>query len=293
MTFARAHHQSRLFRSLLISTLVLGLGAGTSLAAPFSTPGYLQLSLQGQLSDGGLPVTTSTNVTIRLYDAPTVGVLVYSEPQTLIPDENGVFETRVGNTGALYSKDFAKSMWAEIQIDGQPDPLLPRIALRAAPSAHFAHQAFMPHHRVAFHARQTASQTGIDSGVQTPILFQTDTISPAFDLTGNFNTTTGAFTAPVDGVYFFEAGVTIQTSAGFIIKFLVNDGVVDQATCGGPVTSSLLLTGRNSTHLDLVAGNTVKVAIEHYEGAVRSTVIDRTSFSGHLVFPTGTPPGDS
>lgn len=79
---------------------------------------------QGKITDkAGAPLTGSYNVTFRLYNAETGGLLKWSETQTGIPVNNGIFTVLLGNVTSL-NLPFDEAYWLSIEVnsDGEMAP---------------------------------------------------------------------------------------------------------------------------------------------------------------------------
>jgi hypothetical protein len=82
----------------LLATALLAL-AGSAPAAPPPAPS--EMPYQGVLLDAaGAPRTGSVDLTIRIFDAPTAGTLVYEQTFAAVPLSKGVFSVKLGPTGA-------------------------------------------------------------------------------------------------------------------------------------------------------------------------------------------------
>ena len=73
----------------------------------------------------------------------------------------------------------------------------------------------------SFHAKRTADQTGYNAETsgQAVILYNTT----VHDTNSDFDTSTGKFTAPVDGVYYFQAAATLLGNDMAQAWFVVNN----------------------------------------------------------------------
>lgn len=95
---------SRRFRSVLRAATrgtacALVLTAGAALAAPPSLPG--QHGYQGVLlDDQGVPRTGNVDLTLRVYDSPTGGTLLYKQIFLGVPLDSGVFTVTLGPAGS-------------------------------------------------------------------------------------------------------------------------------------------------------------------------------------------------
>ena len=85
-------------RTLVVTALLLAL-APAAPAAPPEVPA--QISYQGVLLDTlGEPRTGNVDLTLRIWDAPTGGTLVYKQVFPSVALAAGVFTVRLGPTGA-------------------------------------------------------------------------------------------------------------------------------------------------------------------------------------------------
>ena len=127
--------------STRISTLTLAIALG-GLVGPGAAPAEaapLGVTYQGQLYDGGAPVTSSTDVTWWIYDTDTGGSPV-SPPAgvdvSVDPDDAGRFSMLVSADNATFD---GRELWLELKVNGQL--LSPRQPIRLTPYAAFAFNA--------------------------------------------------------------------------------------------------------------------------------------------------------
>jgi hypothetical protein len=96
---SRRQPSSPLQSALRGAACLLVLAAGAAVAAPPALPG--QHSYQGVLlDDQGLPRTGNVDLTLRVYDAPSGGTLLYKQVFLGVPLDAGVFTVSLGPTGA-------------------------------------------------------------------------------------------------------------------------------------------------------------------------------------------------
>ncbi len=118
----------RLSKSLLFFSLLF--------AAALPAHALLEtFNFQGRLVDGdGIPITAPTSVVFTLWGAATGGTALFTETQTVTPDENGVYSVLLGSVNqALGTIDFSDDKWLQVAIEGQV--ISPRYPLSSAPSA--------------------------------------------------------------------------------------------------------------------------------------------------------------
>ena len=124
-----------------------------------------------------------------------------------------------------------------------------------------------------------SSSTSLVDTTDTKILFQTEN----YDYNSNFASST--YTAPVAGVYHFDAsfllGVTVSPVLGYC-KLYVNGSEVARGSGNSPITGTSFSV---STDVLLSANNTVNVYGYQDTAGDEGTVIGSfaTYFSGHLV----------
>ena len=92
------------------------------------------MSYQGLLSDAaGIVITGSRSITFKLYDMASGGTALWTETQSSVSVDRGVFSVILGKTAPL-NLAFDNSYWVGIAVDGGAE-LLPRTELTAAPYA--------------------------------------------------------------------------------------------------------------------------------------------------------------
>jgi len=122
--------QASLFGLVLISLFFAGCGV----LAP-------QFSYQGRLTDAsGNPLNGQYTFVYSLYNDDTAGDLVYTETESNVTVENGLFSSVIGpnNIAAgLEPEDLAQPLWLEVQVSNGTitETLSPRQRLYGAPYA--------------------------------------------------------------------------------------------------------------------------------------------------------------
>lgn len=115
--------------TIIISTLAIlsyrQFGSEARLTAAFPTTPVTpnrQLSFQGRLENAsGTPITSSTNLTFKLFDASSGGTELYSSGVcSITPDSDGVFSTQIGGTcgSGIASSVFTENadVWLEVTV---------------------------------------------------------------------------------------------------------------------------------------------------------------------------------
>lgn len=117
----------------LLLFLVLSFAPGLVLAQ-FSGA-YEGMSFQGYLTDDSdNPINAATDITIRLFDAPTGGTQIWERAYTSVPVGNGVFHlTLVNGTPDLGTVAFDSPRWLQIEVESEV--VGPRTELTSAPFA--------------------------------------------------------------------------------------------------------------------------------------------------------------
>jgi hypothetical protein len=91
------------------------------------------MNYQGYLTDTlGIPIDDSLDMTFKIYDAATSGNELWSETQTNVPIERGVFSVILGETISIPDSVFSDftSTWLELTLEG-PQTLTPRTRITA------------------------------------------------------------------------------------------------------------------------------------------------------------------
>ena len=142
---------------------------------------------------------------------------------------------------------------------------------------------------------QPAFCAALTSNVYITALTTFITLAPwteRFDLGGDFNATTGIFTAPVTGKYQFNANVDLRTvlitSTYYWIRIRTSNGEYGNLMAPRYAANLVYRGCPVSALTDLVAGQQAWVAIYQYSGATSTTYAAGTgntyytSFSGFL-----------
>lgn len=136
----------------------------------------------------------------------------------------------------------------------------------------------------AFAAKDVGDIAHVVSNANNTVPFTVE----EYDLSNNYNTTTGEFTAAITGIYHFDASIVWNTSApagAYFIQLqkdgslIVTDNVILTSTSTNYLTTSV------STDIKLSVGNKVKVTA-YQTSAGNHTILANTEyarFSGHLV----------
>lgn len=119
--------------ALAVALLLTAGNAGAAAPQIFTYSGFL--------TDGaGNPVTASSTLEIKFYDALTAGNLLGSETVGVLPNADGYFSVIVGTgyvpgTVASFDALFASQTWMAIRFQGDAADMDPRIPLTSVPSA--------------------------------------------------------------------------------------------------------------------------------------------------------------
>ena len=128
--------------------------------------------------------------------------------------------------------------------------------------------------------RNSALTTGTSNAA---IVYDTE----VFDTNSNFDTTTGRYTAPVDGYYFFSAGAIVNHGSDLMYMGFYRNGTEHKRFKEIPVTVSGNNTNSGSALIYLTAGQYVDV--RYNSNANRNFVVGNqayTWFSGFLISRT-------
>ncbi len=120
------------------------------------------MSYQGRLVEGGVPVTGLRSMTFSLYNASSVGTLIWNETQS-VTVTNGLFQVALGSVVPFNETvlgQMSQNLWLEINVAGT---ILPRQQLMGAPYA----LSLAPGATVAGSTAQTLAVGNTGSGVGT------------------------------------------------------------------------------------------------------------------------------
>lgn len=109
-----------------------------------------------------------------------------------------------------------------------------------------------------------------------------------YDISNNYNTTTGEFTAPVNGIYHFDAFVLWNTGSGaggYNLQILKNGSIVGLDVKLITATTTNFMSNSVSVDFQLSAGSKVRVDANQTSGVIQyiSSNTEYSRFSGHLV----------
>ncbi|MCC5877319.1 MAG: hypothetical protein JJU11_13940 [Candidatus Sumerlaeia bacterium] len=235
-------------RLFLATLLLLGLPAGFTIASA-QTSISTAFSYQGSLMDEGIPANGTYDFSFALFDAvedgDRIGSTLTVNGQSVV---HGLFTTSLDFGAGVFGED---ARWLEISVarDGEALTLLiPRREIEAAPQARFALEASVAQTAsIADTAGDAATLNGLTAAeiarpqvsfkayhtgigvLYEPPLFEYATI--VFDGVdhndGNhYDSTTGKFTAPADGVYLFSVNIERLIDWYFFTCLMVNETVV-------------------------------------------------------------------
>ncbi|MEM1115740.1 MAG: hypothetical protein AAGJ11_04505, partial [Bacteroidota bacterium] len=201
-----------------------------------------EIPFQGVLQDGGAPVTTSTSVTFRLFEAASGGSAVWTQTQTVTPDADGAFAVRLGVATDL-PDDLGRPLWLEVAVPsgGGSQVLGPRTELGAAPYAlglygltvtpdGSSSGLFSPN----LMGGSPANAVGPDVGSAT--ISGGGTLTSPNTVTASFGTIGGGLDNTASGSISTVGGGSFNTASGFVSMVGGGDSNAasgDQSTVGG------------------------------------------------------------
>jgi hypothetical protein len=121
--------------SALLPLLLAAAASGANLP--------LKINFQGKLIDPATyePRNGAFTMTLRLYNAPTGGSVLFTETQTGVPVSNGVFSVQVGSTAYLAPELFSgASAYLSVQVSPDASEMSPRQQLNMSAYAYAAAQ---------------------------------------------------------------------------------------------------------------------------------------------------------
>ncbi len=139
MKFYRTFGAELLLGLLLIALAGVSLAQGTE--PEQATPVGTAITYQGRLAKSGQPVNATCAMTFRLYDHETTGSQIGPALDQNVDIADGLFTVSLDFGADVFD---GRARWLEIavQCPGDAGPTtLPRVALNAAPYAHYAQAA--------------------------------------------------------------------------------------------------------------------------------------------------------
>ena len=117
-------------KAFILTVSVLFLMGTTALAgAPY------EITYQGRLLEGGIPVTTAKSVTFELFASQSGGGSLWTNTQSVTPDANGIYTVMLGSLSNPIPTSYA-TLWLQVTINDIPPVVLtPRKQLTSAPYA--------------------------------------------------------------------------------------------------------------------------------------------------------------
>lgn len=91
------------------------------------------LSIQGRLISGGLAADGSHNITFRIYNVSSGGVVMYSQLQTIVVSQS-LYNAVLTGVGLSFDTTY----WLALQVDSDPE-MSPRIEMSPSPYAYTAY----------------------------------------------------------------------------------------------------------------------------------------------------------
>ncbi len=225
------------------------------------------INYQGFLQDDGNPADGSFAVTLRLYNMQTGGTLLFADSNT-VAVADGLYSTLIGDDpiyGTMTNIFANSSVWVEVEING--NTLTPRE--RLVSSAY----AIRANPQVSFNVRLDVQQNISGSSI---VNFDNE----IHDDGNNFTLGNNAkFTAPVDGVYFFQGSVlTGGNSAVMHAHLKVNGNSTQRSRIYSVNPESITI----SAVLKLFAGQYVQLYVDGFSGTVYTQSF--TWFSGYQIY---------
>jgi len=162
-----------MLRKIFVSILfmLVAISYGQVLSGARAVP--KMLNYQGYLTDTlGSPIDDTLNMTFKIYNAATLGTVLWSETQTNIPIERGVFSLLLGNVNLIPDTVFTTGTdrWLELTLEG-PQTLSPRTRITAVGYAYTATYA-----DTAQYAANAATDNDWVRGTPDSVLFSSNVI---------------------------------------------------------------------------------------------------------------------
>lgn len=280
---------------MTLAALLLGaLAAGPARAATSSQ----KIQFQGKLLDtANNPRNGSFDITFRLFNVPTAGTALWTETQSAVPVNNGVFEASLGAVTALTSNLFGgASHFLEVEV--VPDPAMtPRLPLLMAPSAFRALLAddLTPGNTSYVQVRQTV-QAGAAFNVSSATVsgpFQAMGVSTftaagpsVYSLVASSGVLLQAGTLRLEGtgglvaVHSVQAA-TVSASAGLFLP--QGPAVIDEGALRWEPTQNLVFIGTGTSNKTLADTDSVQTLTNKTLNSTGGNLVDATHLRTRLL----------
>lgn len=126
-------------RHIVYVVVGIVLSLAVSRAAMAQVPHLIRYQGQAVASDG-VPLEGLYDLLFRLYDAETVGTVVWQETQVAVQLTDGHFSVLLGQNTSLDGVDWTQARWLTIQVNAELE-LAPRQRITSVPAAIQAEKA--------------------------------------------------------------------------------------------------------------------------------------------------------
>ncbi|HHS50013.1 MAG TPA: hypothetical protein ENN07_02740 [candidate division Zixibacteria bacterium] len=206
-------------------------------SAAFAVPNVF--SYQGKLTDtDGIGINDDVDITVRIYDAETGGVMLDSDALTDVPVVKGLFDIQY--EADLSLADLSGDIYLELEIDG--NVMIPRIKITAvhyATAAKFADSAYY-----AVKADSIGDYAASDFDGLTP-----NDLQGAYDAGNTITTAAGN-----------AVSITAGTGTALYVTSLDGNGIWNEASYWSPSGNISLGTGYFHSNNGLFQSNTDFIA---------------------------------
>jgi hypothetical protein len=249
---------------------------------------------QGVARDVNGQALSGQGIKLRLVvrQGSSTGSVLYTEDHSVTTNTYGLYNVSVG-AGTPVSNTFSNIDWSngdkylQVRIDpngGSTFTDVGRTQLLSVPFALYAKEA-PTKDPIAFRARTVASGTVTTSASSFPIF-----TSEVFDDGNGYNSSTGEFTAPEDGIYHFETTMAFNVGTAYSSGYMTIGFQLDNGTSFAAITNlhtddQREFSGNTQCTVKLNSGDKVKVRLfRNVNGTVTyDTNLYYNEFSGFKI----------
>lgn len=253
---------------MIMKTLVLFLQMSlVSLWLMAQTPNAFNYQAVVRNTSGDLMTNATIGVQVSLLEGSANGTVVYTETFNTVTSQFGGIDLQIG-TGTVTSGQFsnidwgnATGIWMRVSIDptgGASYTQISNTQLLSVPYALYAARAAdLEGKKVAFSASGSGASQYF-SGSDNYFVYSGE----EYDLGGDFDLASSSFTAPVDGIYHFDAvsdlAFSSNTNAQMVLFCIYKNGnIVKFSKFIGSASDNL--SAIISASLSLSAGDIIKI----------------------------------